>query len=141
MAYLPAKFEYISLFDIQARPFDKSKRTPNYATLTLWIYSIWHQLSYFYCIYLIESCSYLFDKLLQSLMGFDLSGNLPLDMEWLMLHEPLFKQILGGYNLVVIVHMTQYYFSIPCILCIFCVLCLLFLFFFRCSFSLNADII
>ena len=49
------------------------------------------QLSNFYCIYFTESCSCLFDKLLCALIGFDLSSNFQLDMEWLMLHEPLSK--------------------------------------------------
>jgi len=50
----------------------------------------------------IESWSCLFDKLLYALMGFDLSGNVKFDMEWLMLHEPMSKHISRGYNLGVI---------------------------------------
>jgi len=37
-----------------------------------------------------------FDKLLRALLGFDLSSDVPFDMEWLMLHRPLFEQISGG---------------------------------------------
>jgi len=55
-----------------------------------------HQLSYFFCVDLIESWSSVFDKLLRALLGFDLSSDVPFDMEWLMLHRPLFEQISGG---------------------------------------------
>jgi len=47
VTHLVAKFEYISLFDIWVLQFDKLKWALNCAALMLWIYSIWHQLSYF----------------------------------------------------------------------------------------------
>ena len=53
-------------------------------------------------------------------MGYDLSSYIQLDMERSMLHKPLSRQILGGYNLGVIMYLTRYYCFIPCILSISC---------------------
>jgi len=48
----------------------------------------------------------MFDKLLCALTSFDLSSNVAFDMEWLMLHGPLFAQISGGFSLGVLQHLT-----------------------------------
>ena len=74
MTHLLAKFECISLFDIWVQQFDKLKWVLTHAALTLWMYSFSFQLSYFYCVNFAESYSYLFDKLLCALIGYDLSS-------------------------------------------------------------------
>jgi len=96
MTHLLADFKYVYLFPDWAQLFDKLKRTLTYAALIRWMYFTWHQLFYFFCIDLIESWSSVFDKLLRTLTSFDLGSDVPFDMEWLMLHRPLFAQISGG---------------------------------------------
>uniref|UniRef100_A0A7C8YVI2 Uncharacterized protein n=1 Tax=Opuntia streptacantha TaxID=393608 RepID=A0A7C8YVI2_OPUST len=72
------------------------------------MYYFCFQLSDFYCINFTESCTCLFDKLLHALLGFDLSSNFQLDMEWPMLHEPIPELILEGYSLDVLLYLTWY---------------------------------
>jgi len=42
---------------------------------------------FLYCFHVLESWSSLFDKPLHMLIGFDLSGNVHFDLQWLMLHK------------------------------------------------------
>jgi len=90
MTTLLANTEYICLIPNCVQLFDKWKRALTCAALIWWIYFFWYLLLYFYCCNLVGSCSCQFHKLLQALMGFDLSGNVSFNMEWLMLHRPLF---------------------------------------------------
>ena len=87
MTYLLANFKYVSLFDVWAEQCDKLKQTLTCAALMLQMYSFQLQLSNFYNICLIESGSSIFDKLLHSLMCYDLSRNFQFGMEWLVLHK------------------------------------------------------
>jgi len=96
MTHQLASLNYICLFDVWDHTFDKLKRTLTCVALIRWMYFTWRQLSYFFCVDLIESWSSVFDKLLRTLTSFDLSSDVPFDMEWLMLHRPLFVQISGG---------------------------------------------
>ena len=98
MTYLLANFEYIYLFDVWVRKFNKLKWALTYTVLLLRMYYFCLELSYVYHVYFIESCSCLFYKLLRTLISFDLSSNFQLDIEWLMLYEPLSKPILEDYN-------------------------------------------
>ena len=91
---------------IGPKKFDKLKWTFNCVALMIYMYSFWLQLFDFYCFYVIESCSSIFDKLLCSLMGFNLSSSVPL--KWLMHHEPILQQILEGYSSGIILHLTWY---------------------------------
>ena len=104
MTHVLANFEYVSLFDAWAQQFDKLKWALTYTALLLWMYYFSFQLSGFYCINFTQSYACLFDKLLCALLGFDLSSNFQLNMEWLMLHEPLPELILEGYSLHVLLH-------------------------------------
>ena len=72
------------------------------------MYCIWYQLLHVRCLNFIESLSSVFEKLLRALTSFDLSSNVAFDMEWLILHMPLFARISGGYSLGVIQHLTWY---------------------------------
>ena len=40
----------------------------------------------------------MFDKMLRALISFDLRSAVSFDMEWLMLHMPLFEHISEGYS-------------------------------------------
>ena len=136
MTHLLASFKYISLFDVWAQQFDKLKGALTCAALMIWMYYFCLQPSNLYCINFIESCSCLFDKLLCALIGFDLSSNFQLDMEWLMLHEPLLELILEGYSLDVLLHrpgiiVPLYLLFLFCFLYIYLLFYFLFIFFIR----------
>ena len=81
MTFLLATFKYDCLFPDRAQLFDQLKRTLTCAALSWWMYSLWHELFYFYCRLLTESWSCLYDKLLHALMGCDLNSSLSFDME------------------------------------------------------------
>jgi len=87
MTNLLANYEYICLTSNWKKLFDKLKRALTCAAMMLWMYSICHQRFHVQCLHFIDSCARLFDKLLRALMGFDLSNNVLLNMEWLMLHK------------------------------------------------------
>jgi len=143
MTHVLANFEYISLSDAWAQQFDKLKRALTCATLLLWMYYLCFQLSHFYCINFTASCACLFDKLLRALLGFDLNSNFQLDMEWLMLHQPLLELIIDGYSLDALLHLTWYncsslsslFLSFLCVYLLFYFLFIFFLFDFTSSFS------
>ena len=108
MPTLLAHTEYTCLISNWAQLLNKLKRTLTCASLAWWMYSFWFQLYTFYCFYVVESRSSVFDKLLRALMGFDLSRNFKCDMEWMMLHDPLFQHISRGYSLGDLLHLTWY---------------------------------
>jgi len=62
-------------------------------------------------------------------LGFDLSSNFQLDMEWPMLHEPIPELILKGYSLDVLLHLTWYYHSFLSSLFLLCSLYIYLLFY------------
>ena len=106
MTHLLATFEYVYPFFDWAQQFDKLKRALTCVAFLWWMYSIWCQLPHVHCLNFIESWASVFDKLLRALTSFDLSSDVSFDMEWLMLHRPLFVQISRGYSLSVIQHLT-----------------------------------
>jgi len=108
MTHVQANFEYVSLFDGWIRQFDKLKRALTCTALLLWMYYFSFQLSGFYCINFTKSYACLFDKPLRALLGFDLSSNFQLNMQWLMHHGPLPELILERYSLDVLLHLTWY---------------------------------
>ena len=104
MTHLLTTFKYVYPFSDWAQQFDKLKRALICAALLWWMYSIWCQLFHVHYLNFIKSWSSIFDKLLCALTSFDLSSSGAFDMEWLMLHMPLFERISGGYSLCVILH-------------------------------------
>ena len=50
----------------------------------------------------------MFNKLLRALTSSDLSSVVSFDMEWLMLHGPLFARISRGYSIGVLLHLIWY---------------------------------
>ena len=55
MTHMLANFEYVCVFSDWAEQFDKLKRALTCAALLWWMHFIWLQLSYFFCVDLIES--------------------------------------------------------------------------------------
>jgi len=55
MTHLLANFEYVYLSSDWAQQFDKLKWTLTCAGLILWMYSFWHQLINFHCLYFCNS--------------------------------------------------------------------------------------
>ena len=90
MTHSLADFTYVFVFSDWAQLFDKLKRVLTCALLPWWMYFFWIQLFTFYCFYVVESWSSMFDKLLCGVTSLDLSSTFQLDMEWLMLYRPLF---------------------------------------------------
>jgi len=80
MIYLLATFNYVYLFSDWAQQFNKLKRALTCAALLWWMYAIWYQLSQVHCLNFIESWSFVFDKLLHALLGFDVSSNVAFDI-------------------------------------------------------------
>ena len=108
MTHLLATFKYVFLFSYWVQQFDELKRAVTCTALLWWMHSIWYQLLHVHCLNFIKSWSSVFDKLLRTLTSFDLSSSVAFDMEWLMLHMPLFERISGAYSLGVILHLTWY---------------------------------
>ena len=69
-----APIRCVCLFSDWAQQFDKLKRALTYALFTMWMYSIWFQLTAFHCCYTIKSWASLFDKLLRALTSFDFNS-------------------------------------------------------------------
>ena len=67
MTSILAHSEFVYFFSDWVQLFDKLKWAFTCALLTMWMYSVWFQLTTFYCFYAIDSWASLFDMLLCAL--------------------------------------------------------------------------